>query len=175
MRPAQVAKAEIVPPKIKDIPKQPPPPEPPPQADPREENTRLVKLGLAAFSDQEYVLAAHRFRQATLVDPKSAPAYFFLAQAQFALGKYRPAVESIHAGMNLTKNWPKAPFQPRIDLYKGAEAEFDVQLKRLRDTLAKNAKDPAYLFLTAYQLWFDGRQNEAVALFQQAMDGGWRR
>jgi hypothetical protein len=154
------------PPKAKEMPKQPP--EPPPEADPREENTRLVKLGLTAFSSREYGLAAHRFRQATLVEPKSAPAYIFLAQAQFALGKYRQAVDAIHAGMNLTKNWPKAPFQPRLDLYKGAEGDFVVHLKRLQDTLATSPNDPVYLFLTGYQLWFDGRQNDAVELFKQA-------
>jgi hypothetical protein len=156
-------------PKEAPPPKEPPPPEePPPQANPRDENARLVNLGLAAFAAQEYVLAAHRFRQATLVEPKSAPAHFFLAQAQFALGKYRPAVDAIHAGMSLTKDWPKAPFRPRVDLYKVAADDFVDHLGRLRATLAKSPDDPAYLFLTAYQLWFDDRRDEAVPLFRQA-------
>jgi hypothetical protein len=162
------------PPKVKPQPPQPPkvkppPPDmPPPEADPRAENMRLVKLGMAAFTAQEYVLAAHRFRQATEVEPKSGLGHFLLAQAQFALGKYQGAVESIHAGMSRTKNWPRAPFHPRADLYKGTEPDFVAQLKRLQGVLAKSPDNPAYLFLTAYQLWFDGRQMDAVPLFRQA-------
>jgi hypothetical protein len=153
-------------PPAKKGPVQPPPPGPP-KDDPKEESVRLTNLGLAAFGGQAYGLAAHRFRQATRVDPNGARAYFLLAQAQFALGKYHQAVESIHAGMRLHKDWPMAPFQPRLDLYGGIEPDFAEHLKRLEGVLKEDPNNPELLFLLAYQLWFDGRRNEAVARFRQ--------
>lgn len=158
-----------LPPAPKDkAPEVKPPAPKPPRLDPREENDRLVNLGLAAFREKEYGLAAQRFLQATLAEPKSARAYFLLAQAQFAVGKYRHAVATIHAGMRLHRNWPKAPFQPRTDLYKGIEPELAVQMKRLQGALTRNPDQPQFLFLHAYQLWFDGRQAAALPLFRRA-------
>ncbi len=159
-----------------DMPK-PPPPKPPapkgpdlsqPRDDPVEESARLVALGLRAFADQEYGLAAFRFRQATTVDPKGSRAHFLLAQAQFAVGKYHDSVAAIHAGMLRHKNWPRAPFQPRLDVYKGLEPEFVAHLKRLEKTHLQAPDNPTYLFLYAHQLWFDGRQLDAVPLFRRA-------
>ena len=45
--------------------------------------------------------------------------------------------DAIHAGMSLTKDWPKADFRPRTDLYKNGEAEFVEHLNRLKATLAR--------------------------------------
>ncbi len=146
----------------------PPPPPPPPPEDPKQEAMRLMTMGLEAFGGEAYGLAAHRFRQATLVDPKGARAYFLLAQAQFALGKYSRAVEAVHAGMRLHKDWPAAPFQPRIDLYGAIEGDFTEHLKRLQAAVSGDPNNPELLFLLGYQLWFDGRRAEAVARFRQA-------
>jgi hypothetical protein len=159
---------EIPPPKEVTPPK---PKEPPPETGPKAESARLVKLGQAFFSAEAFGVAAHRFRQATLADPKGARAHFLLAQTWFALGKYRDAVDSIHAGMKLHKNWPKAPFQPRIDLYAGIETSLDEQLERLRAAVKAAPDQPALKFLLGYQLWFDdrpGSREEAVVLFRQA-------
>jgi tetratricopeptide (TPR) repeat protein len=155
---------EPPPPKAKELPKKPPAPE----ADPKLEGARLVKLGLTAFSEETFGLAAHRFRQAAAADPKAARAHFLLAQAWLALGKYGEAVEAIHAGMRLHKNWPRAPFQPRVDLYGGIEPTFAEHLKRLDEAVKAAPKRPALKFLLAYELWFDGRRDEAVPLFRQA-------
>src|SRR5262249_46903476 len=46
-------------------PTHPPKPLPPPKDNPKDEATRLLDLGLTAFSQQHYGLAAFRFRQAT--------------------------------------------------------------------------------------------------------------
>jgi hypothetical protein len=70
--------------------------------------------------------------------------------------------------MRLHQNWPRAPFQPRLDLYGGIEPDFAEHLKRLEGALQQAPKQPALLFLLAYQLWFDGRRDEAVPLFRQA-------
>src|SRR5207244_11271168 len=67
--------------KIKpELPKPPPAPLPPPKNNPVDEAARLLSLGLAAFGNQEYGLAALRFRQATDADPELARAHFLAAQ-----------------------------------------------------------------------------------------------
>jgi hypothetical protein len=153
---------------------EPPPPKPrppapaPPQEEPRDESGRLIQLGLEAFARQEYGLAARRFEQAAVADPAAPLSHFLQAQAQFALGKYRDAVASIHAGMRLRAGWPQAPFRPRLQLYKDREADLDTHLKRLETVLDKNPEQPVFLFLLGYELWFDGRRAEALPLFQRA-------
>jgi Tetratricopeptide repeat len=152
----------------------PPPPAPPPvppapaPAEPADEFGRLLHRGLTAFAQGEYGLAAGRFQQAAATDPAAGRPLFLLAQAQFALGKYRAAVASIEAGMHLEKGWPRAPFRPRLDLYRANEAAFEGHLKRLESVLATSPADPAFLFLLGYELWFDGRPVEALPLFQRA-------
>jgi hypothetical protein len=150
-------------------PKAPALPEPPPlPADPQAEAALLISNGLKAFADEQYGLAVQRFRRAAVADKANTRARFLLAQTLFALGKYREAVGAIHEGMDLDPNWPRAPFRPRLDLYKGNEATFTAQLKDLEQALDKSPDNRHLLFLYAYALWFDGRQPEAVAFFQRA-------
>jgi hypothetical protein len=142
------------------------PPPPQPEADPRAEHARLIRLGKELFARGEYGWAAHRFRQAVALGPGDADGQFLLAQALFAQGRYTEAVDAIHAGMRLRPDWPTAPFRP-IDLY-GEAADYTDHLRNLEDALTASPNDPVLLFLTAYQLWFDGREEDAVKLFQRA-------
>ncbi len=158
------------PPAVPPGPAAKPPGLPPPKDNPAEEHDRLVELGLTAFRAGEYGVAALRFRQATQTEPARAGAYFLLAQSLFALGKYREAVPDIEAGLQRQPEWPKAPFQPRLDLYKGREEEFGNHLQLLEQTVAKNLHNPSLLFLYAYQLWFDNRRLEAVGFFRRARE-----
>jgi len=146
-------------------PEMPRPPQP--EADPKAESARLTVLGKDAFAAGEYGRAAQRFRQATRVDPTNARAQFLLAQAEVALGKYDQAVEAIQAGLQLEPAWPMAKFRP-VMLYDGNVADWPAHLQRLEDALTRHPDDPVLLFLNAYELWFDGRQDEARALFQRA-------
>jgi hypothetical protein len=146
----------------------PEPPRPPqPEADPRAESARQIALGKGAFAAGEYGRAAQRFRQAVQADPGNAPAHFLLAQAEVALGKYDPAVAAIQAGLRLDPDWPTASFRP-VTLYDGNVADLPQHLQALEGALARHPDDPILLFLHAYQLWFDGRQEEARRLFQRA-------
>jgi hypothetical protein len=147
-------------PKPKDGPK--------PEPEPVDEITRLLNLGVKAFANQEYGLAALRFRQATEVDADQARGHFLLAQAHFATGRYSEAVKAIEQGMRRLAIWPVTPFRPRLELYKGIEAEFDDHVKRLQVVQEAQPENPTYLFLHGYMLWFDGRQADAVPLFQRA-------
>jgi hypothetical protein len=143
----------------------PPPPEPPPK---KEEGMDLIALGRKAFAAQEYGRAAQRFRRAAAAAPREALPHFLLAQALFALGKYGEAVDAVLAGMALQPDWPAARFRPR-ELYGPHVADYPRHLARLKQTLARHPDDPDLLFLSAYQLWFDGRKEEARRLFERAL------
>jgi tetratricopeptide (TPR) repeat protein len=138
-----------------------------PEMDKKAEAARLIKLGKEAFADEEHGRAAERFQQASRLQPDNTEALFLLAQAQFALGKYREAVVSIYAGMKLQPDWPTSKFDLR-GLYANNPAELIEQLNTLRQAVAANPEEPALMFLYGYQLWFLGRQDEAKTFFQKA-------
>jgi tetratricopeptide (TPR) repeat protein len=131
-------------------------------------DVHLLALGRKAFAAQEYGRAAQRFRQATAAAPREALPHFLLAQALVVLGKYGEAVDAILAGMALRPDWPTARFGPR-ELYGPHADDYPRHLARLEQTLARHPDDPDLLFLYAYQLWFDGRKEEARLLFERAL------
>ncbi|HEV3084819.1 MAG TPA: tetratricopeptide repeat protein [Gemmataceae bacterium] len=149
-----------------DVP--PPAPKPPaPEVKPRVENMRQIRMGREAFAAREYSRAERRFQDAVTALPQEAPAYFLLAQAQFAQGKYQEAVLAIQAGLRLNSNWPAALFWPR-DLYEGNVADYVAQIKTLTETQTRYGDDPVLLFLIGYELWFDDRRDEARVFFKRA-------
>jgi hypothetical protein len=146
------------------IPDPPPLLEPAPDPDAKIESARQVDRGKIAFAFGEYGRALERFQRAIAVSPGNAEAYFLLAQAEFAMGKFREAVATIHAGL---RRRPDAPvdFHPR-QLYTENAADFPTQLDVLRQALERHPDDVALRFLYAYQLWCDGRRVEARPLFE---------
>jgi hypothetical protein len=149
-------------------PEPPPLPAPRPPADPREEYARQIERGKQAFAAQEYGRARRRWEQAAAQFPDQPLSYFLLAQAHLALGKYREAVEALHRGLHLSPAWPAARFRPR-ELYGGSATDFPEHLQHLEETVGRHPDDSVLLFLVAYQLWFDGRQEEARRWFQRAV------
>jgi hypothetical protein len=145
-----------------------PPGLPEPKAEPLEESRRLTDLGQSAFRAQEYGLAAQRFRQAVEVEPAQSIPYFLLAQAYLAVGKYKEAVSAIENGMLRQQDWPLSAFEPRVDLYKGIEEDWFAHKKQLADVQALHPDQPVYLFLQAYQWWFDGQRDQAALMFERA-------
>lgn len=138
-----------------------------PDADPKAESVRQLKLGRDAFVAGEYGRAIQFFRDAARATPEESEPYFLLAQGLFAAGRYPEAVDAIRVGLALRADWPKARFAPR-DLYGPNAADFNDHVRSLRDALQLSPNDPALLFLLGYELWFDGRQEEARPLFQKA-------
>jgi tetratricopeptide (TPR) repeat protein len=132
------------------------------------ECTSQMDFGLAAFRAGEFGLAGLRFRKAAEVAPGQTRPYFLLGQAEFAMGNYRDAVSAIESGMKLDKHWPRTPVQPRLDLYKGRDAEYTEHMQRLADAMAAHPNHPSLMFLIAHQLWFDGRRQNAQVIFRQA-------
>ncbi len=147
------------------------PPFPAPKPERRGENLRPLDQGKEAFADTDYGLAAQRFRQARDGQPRDATASFLLAQAQFALGKYQDAMDALDAGLDLDPNWPTTDFHP-LDLYGIHVALYSEHLRRLDDAVTRFPNDPVVLFLNAYEMWFDGRRDEARALFVRARAAG---
>jgi len=129
-----------------------------------------IDLGKQAFADplREIARAEQRFLRAIAADPKLALPHFYLAQAQFALGKYREAVASIHAGLRLDPTWPIGGFKAR-ELYGPNGEAFIEHMQALEEALTRRPEDPVLLFLYAYQLWFDGKQPQAVRFFQRVL------
>lgn len=138
-----------------------------PRADPIEEGRRLTLLGLTAFRNREYGLAARRFAQAMDIDPAASRTYFFLGQADFALGKYRDAVQMIGLGLGLDPAWPRFPFRPRFDLYLDHPQDWQEHLALLENVQARQPNDVGYVFLLAHQRWFDDQRDDAMKLFRQ--------
>jgi hypothetical protein len=140
---------------------------PPPDPNPKAEYARQLQLGEEAFAERAYARAERRFREGALVLPGEAQAQFFLAQAEFALGKYQEAVLAIQEGLRRDPFWPRANYRPRR-VYAANSPDYDDQLKRLAEALRRFPDDPFLVFLYAYQLWFDDRQDEARPLFARA-------
>ncbi len=145
----------------------PPPVEPPPEAG----DARLLRLGKTAFAGGQYGLAARRFRQATTLSTVNPEAFFLLAQAQFALGKYAQAVDAIRTGLRLRPDWPISAFHP-VDLYSDNASDLLDQIARLREAVDRFPRDADALFLLGYEEWFVGRRDAALPLFRRALGCG---
>ncbi len=129
-----------------------------------------MKRGREAHAAKEYGRAIQRFRDAAKRTPDDAVPQFLLAQSLFAAGRYAEAVDAVHTGVRLRPDWPNARFPPR-DLYGPNAAEFADHLRRLREALDLLPDDPVLLFLYGYELWLDGRHEEARPLFRRARPG----
>jgi tetratricopeptide (TPR) repeat protein len=159
---------------------EPLPPEPPkkqeakPQTDPRPTESPpapvdFVIRGKQAFAAGEYGRAERFFQQAAAREPQSHLAHFLLAQAQFALDKYREADDAILAGLRLEADWPKSKFRPE-ELYADRRTDFQEQLGHLKSLLDGKPADPVLLNLYAYQLWFSGQAEDAKPYFRRAAE-----
>jgi tetratricopeptide (TPR) repeat protein len=140
---------------------------PAPADDPAEEAERLEGLGRESFKDLEYGRAAQRFAQASRLAPDLPMPRFLLAQALLAQGKYHDAADAIVGGLKRNPDWPKSKFRP-MELY-GAVGEYPEQMAALTEVQRRHPDDPDLLFLLAYQLWFDGRKEEARPLLRRAL------
>ncbi len=141
---------------------------PPPAADQNEESERQVKLGRESFASGQVGLAAQQFQKAINAAPKRALPYFLLAQAQYAVGRYREAVVAVLAGLKLEPNWPATLFDPR-DLYEGNAADFALDLEKLHQAADRSPEEPALSFLYGYELWLNGRRDEARKSFERTL------
>jgi tetratricopeptide (TPR) repeat protein len=101
------------------------------------------------------------------VQPASGEGHFLLAQALLALAKYDDAFEAIREGLKRRPDWPQSGFRP-VALFGDEVADYADQMDRLDSLLEWHPNDPVLVFLRGYQLWFDGRQDEARTWFVRA-------
>jgi TolA-binding protein len=142
----------------------------PPEGDPRDEYARLIRTGREMFGDEEYGRAAARFRQAIRLEPDRPQAHFLLVQSLLERGDYHDAYDALLDGLKRDKIWPTAKFRPQ-ELYGGNLEEYTRLLEALERAQAKHPNDPAMLLLRGHALWFDGRKQQAAALFRKALAG----
>jgi hypothetical protein len=153
-------------PEVRLAPPPVPMPPPPVKPDPREQALQGIRRGDEDFAAGNYGAALKQYEKIAN-DTQEPLAFFHMAQAQMALGNHTDAVASIQRGLRLQPDWPLAAFLPRA-LYRGHPETYQRHLTLLGDAVTRNPKDEALLFLLAYQLWFDGRKDEAQLLFQRA-------
>ena len=85
------------------------------------------------------------------------------AAPQGAHGAHLP---SIHLGLAKQPDWPTAG-PPLRELYAGDAGALAEHGRLLDEAAAARPDDPALEFLRAYVRWFDGRRDEARALFRK--------
>src|SRR3954468_16155134 len=98
------------------VPVLPPDPPKPPALVGRAGADRVAEAGRKAFADGQYGRALELFRRAAEIMPNEPSNHYLIAQAEFALGKYREAGTAIATGMAVRPDWPEARFVSR-DLY----------------------------------------------------------
>lgn len=139
-----------------------------PRPEPIAEARRLVELGIRAFREEDYGIAALRFRQATEIDRTSSRAFFLLGWAEYAFGNYRDAVGAIREGLRLQPVWPATEFRPKLELYDGRPDAWALHRERLVETQKRRPRDGDYLFLLGVIDWFGDRRRDALEWFRQA-------
>ncbi len=137
----------------------------------RADADRAVEAGRKAFVDGQYGRAAELFLRAAEIAPNEASIQFLMAQAYFALGKYREAVSAITAGIAVRPDWADARFESR-DPYGKKPALFDDHLAALRKAVAAFPDDATLAFLLGHELWFDGKVDEARTVLHKAQKLG---
>jgi hypothetical protein len=146
------------------------PPAPKPQADdlqPRIDMQQALRAGNDAFAEGKYQQALAQYNRAAAAAPLEPLPLFHQAQAHLALGRYAQAAVAVQRGLRLHPTWASSGFQPKA-LYQDRAGEYAQHLASLAAVLAKNPNDDGLLLLLGYQLWFDGRQDEAVILLKRA-------
>jgi Flp pilus assembly protein TadD len=126
-----------------------------------------LRAGTAEFSLGDFARALKRFEAAHLHLPLDPLPLFHQGQAHLALGNYQRAVVVIQRGLRWNPDWAKSEFRPRA-LYGPRAAAFDRHLGQLAELVEKTPNDPGLLFLLGYQLWFDGKQEQARPLLRRA-------
>jgi hypothetical protein len=138
----------------------------PPLAPALPDGATLLDRGRAAFAAGEYGRAAEFFRRAATdaADPQAA---FLLIETLIALEKYSAASETARAAVERFPRWTELTIRP-LELYGARSADYTADWKRLDETRAAHPDDAVLLFLAAHVRWFDGRKDEARALFRRA-------
>ncbi len=126
-----------------------------------------IRAGNGYLAMGEVPRALRSYEAAAIHMPLDPMPLFHQGQALLALGQANRAVVVIQRGLKWQPEWPASEFAPR-SLYGSRTAAFERHLAALADQVDKNPNDASLLFLLGYQLWFDGRREQAVPLLRRA-------
>ncbi len=104
------------------------------------------------------------------VQPDDPAAYFILSEMYEELGSLDESLKQLNKGLSLSAEQPKEKQlkKMRLELMSEPEADFN---KRLSSFNATNSAEKAELaYLKAFSLLMNDRENEAKALFNQALN-----
>ena len=133
----------------------------------KDDHERWIYFGKLAFAEGKHGLAAERFRKAS-EKGDDGTGLLLLGEAQFALGQYRQARQSLLEGLTKKPDWVTSDFRP-IELYGDNVAEHLIHHVELENVLANHPKDETLRFLYAYHLWFEGRRKEAQRVLEELL------
>jgi thioredoxin-like negative regulator of GroEL len=138
---------------------------PEPFDDPAMEARRLMEAGREDFVARRYGRAAQRFRRAAVLRPREGVPAALLAQALLAAGKYHEASDAIIEAVRLWPGMPSSDFHP-LELYGADVVAYSEHLREVARLRGRHPDDAVLRLVAAYQAWFDGRRDEAAALFR---------
>lgn len=128
---------------------------------------RELLAGNQALAAGQNTAALKRYEAAAQAQPLDAAPLFHQAQAHLALGQYGKAATAVQRGLKWRPDWPLADFSPRA-IYGDRTSAFDQNLAQLAQAIERNPNDDSLLFLLGYELWFDGKKDQARTVFKRA-------
>ncbi len=134
--------------------------------DPDAEADRQLDLGIVAFRDGQYGLAAQRWQRASELDPNDPLPRRLVVQAWFASGNYDQAVRILAMLLRKSPRQRLQDLQPR-ELYP-RPGRFEQHLTELQSIVEEQPDNPTYWFLLGYEYYLDGQIDRARGAMEAA-------
>jgi hypothetical protein len=131
---------------------------------------RYLQDAVSAFRSGDYEEALRLAQHATLEMPDNGALLLFLAQAQFATGKYLGAAETLHRAFNMLPDDQLGTFVQNYREYYGSIGDYTRQLRDLEALLKKEPTAPFGPFLLGYHYGFLGYNEYAVGQLEKAVE-----
>lgn len=126
-----------------------------------------LQVGNQALAAGQNTVALRHYEAAGQAQPLEPLPLFHQAQAQIALGQYAKAATLVQRGLKWQPAWPQADFSARA-FYGDRGTAYDQHLAALAGAIERSPNDDSLLFLMGYELWFDGKKDQAKVLFKRA-------
>lgn len=124
-----------------------------------------MKRGVESFTSGDYVTATRSFKEAVILDPKSADARYSLAISAMAEGKYAFSAFALRRGVNMDFE------SGNLDLDKafGGPEQLDALIRRMDTELAGAPADADLLLLRGYVSLRRGDSSTAAEMLDRAL------
>lgn len=146
------------------------PTEPQEEPGPDSSGQEYLDEAVGSFRAGDYKEAARLAQHATVETPQNGAVYLLLAQAQFAMGQYLPAAETLHRGMGMlpAEDWGLIAENYRD--YYGSVGEYTKQLRALEKFTKGDPTAPFAPFLLGYHYGYLGYPPQAVRELEKAVE-----